>query len=137
MDWKAFFNPKLVFFYPVRTLAMLSTAVGVVQAPFDFNNRYLAFGFFLLSLSFAANTSRHIYPLSSISHFGEKTPRFFSFVALLQSLFLWPLTIVFALLCLHQLGLTPRLDAYLWFGFVLIPYCEGLQPEGLKPLDTN
>lgn len=113
MEWKAFFNPQIVFKYPVRTLGMLCAAFGVLNAPFDFNNRYLFFGFFLLCLSFAIDRSRRVYRSSALSIVGEKTTYIFSLAALLQSLILWPLTIAFALLCLHQLGLTPRLDAYL------------------------
>jgi hypothetical protein len=112
MDWKAFFNPKLVFRYPVRSLAILCAAIGIIKSPFDFNNRYLAFGFFLLALSFATNISRNIYRPSDIGYEGQKTPWIFSPAALFQCIVLWPLTVVLALLCLHQLGLTPHLDAY-------------------------
>ncbi len=113
MEWKAFFNPQIVFKYPMRTLGMLCAAFGVLHAPFDISNRYLFFGFFLLCLSFAIDRSRRVYRSSVVINVGEETPYIFSFAALLQSLTLWPLTIAFALLCLHQWGLTPRLDAYL------------------------
>ena len=113
MEWKAFFNPQIVFRYPVRTLGMLCAAFGVLHAPFDFNNRYLFFGFLLLCLSFAVDRSRQVFRSSPLINVGEKTPYIFSVAALLQSLVLWPLTIAFVLLCLHQLGLTPHLDAYL------------------------
>jgi hypothetical protein len=113
MDWKALFNPKLVFRYPVRTLATLCAAVGVINSPLDFNNRYLSFGFFLLCLSFATNISRDVYRPSRVSQLGQKTPYVFSPAALFQCLALWPFTVALAILCLHQLGVTPRLDAYL------------------------
>lgn len=113
MEWKAFFNPLIVFKYPVRTLGMLCAAFGVLHAPFDFNNRYLFLGFFLLCWSFAIDRFRRVYRSSALINVGEKTPHIFSPAALLQSLLLWPLTIAFGLLCLHYLGLTPRLDAYL------------------------
>jgi hypothetical protein len=113
MEWKAFFNPQIVFKYPVRALGMLCAAFGVLHAPFDFKNRYLSFGFLLLCLSFAIDKSRRVYHSSAIIIVGEKTPHVFTLAALLQSLVLWPLTTAFALLCLHQLGLTPRVDSYL------------------------
>jgi hypothetical protein len=112
-DWKAFFNPKLVFRYPVRSLAILCAAIGIIKSPLDFSDRYLAFGFFLLCLSFATNISRNVYRPSNISYSGERTPWIFSSAALFQCIVLGVLTVVFVLLCLHQLGLTLHLDAHL------------------------
>jgi hypothetical protein len=111
MDWKAFVSPQFVFKYPLRALGTLCAAFGVLHAPFDFNNRYLAFGVFLLCLSSATDKSRRVYRSSPVIIGDEETPYIFSPSALLQSLFLWALTVALALLCLHQLGVTPRLDA--------------------------
>ena len=112
-DWKAFFNPRLVFVHPIKALGIVSALVGVLTAAPDLNNRWLAFGLFLLSSSLAVQKSRRILCLSSDSDAGQKTQGFFSFAALFQSFALWAFTGVFLLLCLHQLGMTPRLDAYL------------------------
>ena len=113
MDWKAFFDPRLVFARPIKTLGIVSAIIGVVKAAPDLNNRWLAFGLFLLSSSLAVQKSRQILDLSDVSYAGQKTPWIFSFAALFQSFALWAFTVVFFLLCLHQLGMTPRLDAYL------------------------
>ncbi len=98
--------------YPVRTLGMLSAAIGVFQAPIDFNNRKLVFGCFLLFLSNAVSASRNIYrPV--VIYAGQRAKYSFGYGELFKFLVLLTLTIVLAMLCLHQLGLTPRLDAYL------------------------
>jgi hypothetical protein len=108
MDWKAFFNPELVVDYPARTLGMLCAILGLFHPPLDFNNRYLALGSFSLFFSFAAQKSGSIW--FRTAHEGPTYP---SPAALFQSGALWLLAVAFALLYLHQLGLTPRLDAYL------------------------
>lgn len=114
MDWKAFFNPKLVFRRPIRSVGILCLTVGIFKSPIDFDNRYLAFGFFLTCLSFAVHTTRWVYNYSQISYVGEEARLVFRPALFFQALGLWPLTVVFAFLWLHQLGLTPRLDAYLF-----------------------
>jgi hypothetical protein len=113
LDWKAFFDPKLVFLYPIRTLAFVCAVAGIIKSPLDANNRYLALGLFLLSVSFAGQVSGNIFRPSNIQYMGTKLRWEFSGAALLQALFVWPLTLILGLFCLHQFGLTPRLDAFL------------------------
>jgi hypothetical protein len=110
-DWKAFFDPRLVLMFPLRTLGMLCAVFGVFHAPFDLKNRYLTFGLFLLCVDFFIRTLRDIRRPGVII-VGQKTPYIFSLTALFKSLVFLALTTVLILLCLHQQGFTPRLDTY-------------------------
>jgi hypothetical protein len=115
---KAFFDPRFVFAYPVRTIGMLSAVIGVYEGP-DFANRWLTFGFFLLCGSLACQRSSAICSTGNTNYEGEEPrPKYhFDWAALIQSVALWMLTIAFLLLFLHQMGLTLPLDAYIrrWF----------------------
>jgi hypothetical protein len=110
-DWKAFFDPRLVLMFPLRTLGMLCAVFGVFHAPFDLKNRYLTFGLLLLCVDFFVRTLRDILRAGVII-VDQKTAYIFSLTALLKSLMFLALTTALILLCLHQQGLTPRLDTY-------------------------
>jgi hypothetical protein len=113
IDWKAFFDPRLAFARPIKTLGIASALFGVFKAAPDPNNRWLAFGLLLLCLSFASQKFRRILYQSDIIDVGEKTPWIFSLAALIQFLAFSVFSRAFLLLCLHQWGMTPRLDGYL------------------------
>lgn len=110
MALKAFFDPRFVFAYPVRTIGTLSAIVGVYEGP-DFANRWLTFGFFLLCGSLAGQKSSVISSTGNTNYEGEEPrPEYhFDWAALIQSVALWTLTVAIFLLFLHQMDPTLRL----------------------------
>jgi len=110
VDWKAFLDPKLVFAHPFRSIGILCASVGIFTAPLDAENRWLAFGFFLIFISLSGQKWR----LSIQRMFdGNRTRTYLHFRNLFAGVIYSLLAIAMALVVLHQSKLTPRLDAWM------------------------